>query len=200
MLWIYFGTKAGDQDKNWAPHICYQNMQSSTQIYHLQWWPVSHSEDAPVPHPPKHVTVDDAIWSTYRSWKWWQNDPNFEERFTSCEPYLLTQGELYDLVWDLKLSKKQAELLGSRLKGGNLLQKDTKVCLFRNRQEQFQDFCSEEKGSVHCNNICAMMDELGNEYKTTVWRLFIDSSKTTLRIVLLHSGNKFLLCAYSLCN
>ena len=51
---------------------------------------------------------------------------------------------LNDLVWDLKLSKNQAELLGSRPRGWNLLQKGTKVCYFRNRQEEFQDFYSEE--------------------------------------------------------
>jgi hypothetical protein len=49
-----------------------------------------------------------------------------------------------DLVRDLKLSKPLAELLGSRPKGCNLLQRDTKVCFFRNRQIGFQDFYSEE--------------------------------------------------------
>jgi len=42
------------------------------------------------------------------------------------------------------LSKKQPERLGSTLRGWNLLQKDTKVCFFRTRQEEFQDFYSEE--------------------------------------------------------
>jgi len=53
-----------------------------------------------------------------------QDDATFETSTSSCEPHLLTQGELNDLVRDLKLSKKQAELLGSRLRGWNLLQKD----------------------------------------------------------------------------
>ena len=35
------------------------------------------------------------------------------------------------------------------------------------------------------------MDVLDHEHKTTEWRLFIDSSKTSLKSVLLHNGNKF---------
>ena len=80
--------------------------------------------------------------------------------------------------------------MGSRLTGWNLLQKDTKVCFFRNRQEEFQYFYSEENDLVYCGNICAVMDVLDHEQKTTEWRLFIDSSKT-MKTVLLHNGNKF---------
>jgi hypothetical protein len=39
------------------------------------------------------------------------------------KPHLTAQSELNDLVHDLNLSKAQAELLGSRLKEWNLLQK-----------------------------------------------------------------------------
>ena len=80
---------------------------------------------------------------------------------------------------------------GSRLREWNLLQKDTKVCFFRNCQEEFQDFYSEENYLAYCNNICAVMDILDHEHTTTEWRLFIDSSKTSLKAVLLHNGNKF---------
>ena len=62
---------------------------------------------------------------------------------------------------------------------------------FRNRQEEFQDFYTEENDLVYCNNICGVMDVLDHEHKTTEWRLFIDSSKTSLKAVLLHNGNKF---------
>ena len=43
-------------------------------------------------------------------------DPRFAGVCSSNEPHLLTQGDLNDIVHDLNLSKKQAELLGSRLK------------------------------------------------------------------------------------
>ena len=83
-------------------------------------------------------------------------------------------------------------ILGSRLLEWNLLQKDTKVCFFRNCQQEFQDFYSVENDLVYCNNICGVMDVLYHEHKTTTeWRMFIDSSKTSLKAVLLHNGNKF---------
>jgi hypothetical protein len=75
-------------------------------------------------------------------------DPTFARACSSNEPYLLTQGDLNDIVCDLNLSKKQAvgekkenkkqaDLLGSRLKGWNLLHQDTKVCFYRGRHEEF---------------------------------------------------------------
>jgi hypothetical protein len=47
------------------------------------------------------------------------------------KPHLIAQSELNDLVHDLNLSKTQSELLGSRLKESNLLQKGTTVSVFR---------------------------------------------------------------------
>ena len=35
------------------------------------------------------------------------------------------------------------------------------------------------------------MKKLGHDHDTTEWRLFIDSSKASLKAVLLHNGNKF---------
>ena len=64
------------------------------------------------------------------------------------------------------------------------------MCFFRNRQEEFQDLYSEENDLVYFNNICAVIDVLDHEHKTTEWRLFIAYSKTSLKTVLLHNGNK----------
>jgi hypothetical protein len=55
-------------------------------------------------------------------------DATFAGATSSNEPHLLTQGHLNEIVRDLNLSKKQAELLDSRLKGWNLLRQDIKVC------------------------------------------------------------------------
>ncbi|UYV77381.1 hypothetical protein LAZ67_15000800 [Cordylochernes scorpioides] len=118
------------------------------------------------------------------------DDTNFEAGALS-EPHLLTQGDLNDLVRDLDLSKKQSELLGSRLKGWNLLHKGTKVCFFRKRQDEFQDFYSQENDLVYCNDVVSLMEALGHDHDTEEWRLFIDSSKISLKAVLLHNGNKF---------
>ena len=130
--------------------------------------PVPHSENVPIPHTPTHLTLEEEseLKTATEVPKEEQDDATFETSISSCEPHL-TQGELNDLFRDLKLSKKQAELLGSRLTGCNLLQKGTKVCYFHNSQEEFQDFYSEENDLVYGNNICGVMDVLELEYKTT---------------------------------
>jgi len=73
-------------------------------------------------------------------------DPTFAGASSSNEPHLLTQGNLNVIVRDLNLSKKQAELLVSRLKGWNILRQDTKVCFYLGRHEEFKDFFSQEDG------------------------------------------------------
>jgi hypothetical protein len=35
------------------------------------------------------------------------------------------------------------------------------------------------------------MEFLGNEYNPDQWRLFTDSSKVSLKVILLHNGNRF---------
>jgi hypothetical protein len=118
-------------------------------------------------------------------------DPTFTGACSSNEPYLLTQGDLNDSGCDLNLSKKQAELLGSGLKGWNLLRQDTKVCFYHGRHEEFKEFFFQEDGVVFCNDVCSIMEILGNEYNPDKWRLFTDSSNLSLKVVLLHNGNRF---------
>lgn len=45
---------------------------------------------------------------------------------------------------------------------------------------------------VFCSDVNGLVDELKpNTYKNEEWRLFIDSSKRSLKAVLLHNGNKY---------
>jgi len=78
----------------------------------------------------------------------------------------------------------------SRLRGWNLLCQDTKVCFYRGHHEELKYFFSQEYGVVFCNDVCYVMEVLGNEFNPDQWRLFIDSSKVRLKVVLLHNGNK----------
>jgi hypothetical protein len=48
-------------------------------------------------------------------------DPPLEASRSSSETQVLAQGDLYNIGRDLNLSKTQAELLASRLKGWNFL-------------------------------------------------------------------------------
>jgi hypothetical protein len=43
---------------------------------------------------------------------------------------------------------------------------------------------------VYCIDIDKVTAALGQDYKTDEWRLFVDSSKHSLKALLLHHGNK----------
>ena len=89
--------------------------------------------------------------------------PTFAGACSSNEPHLLTQGDLNDIVHNMNLSKKQVELLGSRLKGWNLLRQDTQVW-FYGRHEQFKDFFYLEDGGVFAVMFFFIMEVLGHEF------------------------------------
>ena len=155
--------------------------------------PVRHSVELPVPKPPTNITLSDSESNddVGQANNNMDCDPTFTGAISSNEPHLLTQGELNDIVRDLNLSKKQAELLGFKLKGWNLLRVDTKVCFYRGRHEEFKDFFSQEDGVEFCSDFCSVLKVLGHEFITDKWRLFIDSSKVSLKVVLLYNGKKF---------
>ena len=155
--------------------------------------PVPHSAELPVPKPPTNMALSDSESSDEDVGQAndMDCDPKFARACSSNEPHLLTQVDLNDIVRDLNLSKKQVELLGSRLKGWNLLLQETKVCFYRGRYYEFKNFFSLEDGVVFSNDVCSVMEVLVREYYPDQWRLFIDSSKVSLKAVLLHNGNRF---------
>ena len=110
----------------------------------------------------------------------------------TLNPRLFDQKALSDLARDLDLSKESSELLASRLKGRHMLAPGAKISFYRNREKNFLPFSSQETNLVFCNNVEALLEEMGLEtYTLTDWRLFIDSSKRCLKCVLLHNGNKY---------
>jgi len=48
-----------------------------------------------------------------------------------------------------------------------------------------------EMVSFFCNDVCSIMEVLGHEYNPNQWRLFTDSSRVSLKLVLLHNVNRF---------
>ena len=62
---------------------------------------------------------------------------------------------------------------------------------YRGHHEEFKDFFSQEDGVVFCNDVCSIMQVLGHEFIPDQWHLFTDWSKVSLKVVLLHNGNKF---------
>ena len=82
--------------------------------------PIPQSVELPVPKPPTNMTLSDSESSDEdvgQANNSMDCDPTFAGACSSNEQHMLTQRDLNDIVRDLNLSKKQAELLGSRLKG-----------------------------------------------------------------------------------
>lgn len=156
--------------------------------------PVVHSEEIPVPSFSSlpELTEDDTETSTSDEVKRIQseNDSDFEADLAT--PQCFNQEELNDLIRDLNLSKESAELLASRLKEKNLLCRGTNITFYRKRDKDLLPFFTQENDLVFCNNIKGLLEKMGlPEYTPDDWRLFIDSSKRSLKCVLLHNGNKY---------
>jgi hypothetical protein len=60
---------------------------------------------------------------------------------------------------------------------------------YRGRHNEFKVFFSQEYGVVFYNDVCSVMEKLGHEYNPDHWRLFIDSTKVSLKLVVLHNEN-----------
>ena len=73
--------------------------------------------------------------------------------------------------------KKEAELLGPRTKGWNLLHRDTEIYFFRNRQNEFKELFCQENDLVFCSGVCCVIEALGRQHDPTEWRLFINSER-----------------------
>jgi hypothetical protein len=97
---------------------------------------------------------------------------------------------LSDLIRDLNLSKS-SEFLASRLNEKNVLHPGTKIAFYRRREKDFLPFFTKDN-LVFCNDIRNLLKKSGlSEYNPSEWRLFIDSSKHSLKCVLLNNGNKY---------
>ena len=153
--------------------------------------PVPHGNDLPVPSPPSLEKQESEESSTEHETTGSEACES-EEDTEGCitkKPTLINQSMLNDLVRDLTLTKDKAEILGSRLKQWNLLEKDTKISKFRLRHEKLSSFFDVKDNLCYCKDVSGLMIELGYEHDSDEWRLFIDSSKTSLKAVLLHNGN-----------
>lgn len=154
--------------------------------------PVPHGDGLPVPIPPKHYVLqsdEDIEVECKEESQCLQQDPDYTPESTSRMPHKISQNELNDLIRDLELPKCKAELLGSRLQQWNLLEETVKVSVYRNREGDLTPFFEMENNLVACSDVNGLMASLRMEHNPQDWRLFIDSSKLSLKAVLLHNGN-----------
>ena len=89
----------------------------------------------------------------------------------------------------MNLPKQKAELLASRLKEKHLISKNVSVAYYRKRNHKLSTFFSVEAQLCYCNDIDGLFKSLLQDHVNSEWRLFIDSSKRSLKAVLLHNGN-----------
>ena len=144
----------------------------------------------PIPQPP----TTHAISSTSSE----DDNADFEVD-TNCfskDPHFSNQDELDDLSRDLGLTKAKAEIFSSRFKEWNLLAPSCKISTPRKRHVTFENFYTMSSDSDHpslccCTDIEGLFQEIGIVYSASDWRLFIDSSKQSLKAVLLHNGNVY---------
>ncbi|GBO30653.1 hypothetical protein AVEN_251649-1 [Araneus ventricosus] len=106
-------------------------------------------------------------------------------------PQPFSQSQFNDLVRDLGLSNDGVELLWSRLKNKNLLTPGISFFSYRHREKEFTQFFSKEGNLVFCNDVQGLNKCFDIEYDPYERRLFIDSSETSHKAVLLHNGNSF---------
>ncbi|GBP14416.1 hypothetical protein EVAR_92401_1 [Eumeta japonica] len=159
--------------------IVYPNVSAASR-------PLPHGDLHPIPKPPKINDNKDEITSTALSIS---SMSEYEVPTTSSQPHMITQAELNDLVRDLELPKNKAELLGSRLQQWNLLESGVAITAFRTRQKELIQYFEMVESLVFCKDISGLMGVLNITYKQNEWRLFIDSSKLSLKAVLLHNRN-----------
>lgn len=148
--------------------------------------PVPHDATLPVPVPPEKLSLTSSESSSSPP-----SDSDTSENFEADvnEPHLIEQSELNDLVRDLSLPKDKAELLASRLQQWHLLAKNVKVTVYRKRSVELSGFYEMKENFCYCSDIEGLMMELGVRHASDEWRLFIDSSTTSLKAILLHNGN-----------
>lgn len=89
-------------------------------------------------------------------------DPDFGG--TSTEPYRINQFDLNDLIRDLNLSKNQAELLASRLKGWNLFEKRTTISFYCRQEQDLQRLFFAEGHLMYYTGADSLRSELGDRH------------------------------------
>ena len=76
-----------------------------------------------------------------------------------------------------------------RLQEWNLLEPGTTISSFCSRNQNLAGYYASAENICYCKDIGGLLSELGCERNPADWRLFINSSKTSLKAMLLHNGN-----------
>ena len=153
--------------------------------------PVPHSNEQPAPKLCEVVLSSLDNTESTEEFSIFKPCTSRNEKFgvNTCEPISINDSELSDLASDLNLPNVKAELLASRLKQLNLLQSGVNICSFCTREQSLAKFVSMKGELVYCTDVCGIMQEFGYSHTPEELRLFIDSSKLSLKAILLPNGN-----------
>ena len=151
--------------------------------------PIPYGPGVPTPLPPRVLkTVEDSV-----SEKPWSDSQLSSE--CECDddqqPKPFDKAELNDLVRDLNLPKASALILGSGLKAKHMLSTDTTFAWYKLRENEYICFFAKEHSLVYCVDVQGLIKKLGTVYNFNDWHFFIDTSKSSLKAVLLHNTNQF---------
>lgn len=152
--------------------------------------PRPHSDTLPIPKrpspteeymPPSFDTVGESSASVYVP----------SNVSAPCNHIEITQIGLDNMVRRLKLSQRQSILLAQDLKRANILAPSVNIFGAIGRHRHFTTFFKaiEHNSLAYCTDIKGLVLMMHNEYNADDWRLFIDSSKSSLKAVLLHITN-----------
>ena len=170
-------------------HLEYRNIHSAIR-------PIPHSDKVPVPIFTKLPDIDEDQLRSFTSSTNSDNDDEEEqdiaqEAWNAGRVSLYIQSELNDLIQDLNLPKQSAEVLASRLQEKHLLKGGTSVSFYRNREEKLRKYFQSDGQFVYFTDDEGLLAMSLSAYRLNEWRLFIDSSKRSLKCVLLHNGNQY---------
>ena len=162
----YFGVPLGDQEESRAPHqVC------TTCVEALKSWSSTSSTNSDDDDEEQDIA---------------------HEAWNSGRLSLYSQFELNDLIRDLNLPKQSAEVLASRLQEKHLPKAGTSVSFYRNPEKKLRKYFQSDGQLVYCIDVDGLLLAMGlSAYHLNDWRLFIDSSKRSLKCVLLHNGNQY---------
>ena len=144
--------------------------------------PIAHSDDLPVPPNPKMNECSSVPSDESTGDEDWYEDEDLK-------PHFPNEQELNDLIRDLGLTKSNAEILTSRLKEWNLLDRSCKISQQRQRDQRFSQYFTLKDELCYSHNVRGLFEEIGFLYDPKDWRLFIDSSCKSLKAILLNNGN-----------
>jgi hypothetical protein len=133
--------------------------------------PVPHDSQNVVPLPPASAESDTSDEENDSDDDMGADDVYEADLTDEDKPHLLQQAELNDLIRDLQLSKEKSELLASRLKEWNLLERGTTVSYFRTRHVKLAFFYAMENDICFCTDVNGVMHELGYDHVPDEWRL-----------------------------